>query len=49
MRSLLNEIEEPLEEFDDKLFYELVKGIEINKQDEMTVIFLGGLKFTELI
>ena len=49
MRSLLNEIEEPLEEFDDKLFHELVKGIEINKQDEMTVTFLGGLKFTELI
>ena len=49
MRSLLNEIEEPLEEFDDKLFLELVKGIEINKQDEITVTFLGGLKFTELI
>ena len=49
MRSLLNEIEEPLEEFNDKLFHELVKGIEINKQDEMTVTFLGGLKFTELI
>ena len=32
MRSLLNEIEEPLEEFNDKLFHELVKGIEINKQ-----------------
>ena len=27
----------------------IVKGIEINKQDEMTVTFLGGLKFTELI
>ena len=46
MRSLLNEIEEPLEEFNDKLFHELVKGIEINKQDEMTVTFLGGLRFT---
>lgn len=49
MRALLNEIEEPLEEFDGKLFLELVRGIEINKQDEMTVAFLGGLKFTELI
>lgn len=49
MRSLLNEIEEPLEEFNDKLFHELVKGIEIDKQDEMTVTFLGDLKFTELI
>ena len=49
MRALLNEIEEPLEEFDGKLFLELVRGIEITKQDEMTVTFLGGLKFTELI
>lgn len=49
MRSLFNEIEEPLEEFDDKLFLELVKDVEINKQDEMAVTFLGGLKFTELI
>ena len=49
MRALLNEIEEPREEFDGKLFLELVRGIEINRQDEMTVTFLGGLKFTELI
>lgn len=49
MRSLFNEIEEPLEEFDDKLFLELVKDVKINKQDEMAVTFLGGLKFTELI
>lgn len=48
-RSLLNEIEEPLTEFDDKLFHETVKDIAINKQDEMTVTFLGDLKFTELI
>ena len=49
MKSLLDEIEEPLDEFDDKLFHELVKNVEINKQDQMTVTFLGGLKFTELI
>lgn len=49
LRSLLNEIEEPLEEFNEKLFYEMVKDITISKQDEMTVTVLGGLKFTELI
>lgn len=49
MRSLLNEIEEPLEEFDEKLFHEIVKEIVINKNDEMTVTVLGGLSFTELI
>ena len=32
-----------------KMVHELIKDIEINKLDEMTVTFLGGLKFTELI
>jgi predicted nuclease with TOPRIM domain len=49
LRALLNEIEEPLEEFDTKLFHEIVKDITINRLDEMTVTVLGGLKFTELI
>ena len=49
LRSLLNEIEEPLEDFDEKLFHEIVKEVTINSQDELTVCLLGGLKFTELI
>ena len=49
MRSLILEIEEPLEEFDEKLFYEIVRDVEINKHDEMSITVLGGLKFTELI
>lgn len=49
LRTLLNEIEEPLEEFDEKLFREIVKDIAINRNDEMTVTVLGGLNFTELI
>lgn len=49
LRVLLNEIEEPLEEFDTKLFHEIVKDITINRLDGMTVTVLGGLKFTELI
>ena len=49
LRSIIYEIEEPLDTFDEKLFFEIVQGIEINKQNEMTVTFLGGLKFTENI
>lgn len=49
LRNLLNEIDEPLEIFDEKLFYEMVRDIEIDAQYEMTVTVLGNLKFTELI
>lgn len=49
LKSLIDEIEEPLEEFDDHLFHEIVSGIELNNRDEMTITFIGGLKFTELI
>ena len=49
LKSLIDEIEEPLEEFNDQLFHEIVIGIELNNRDEMTVTLLGGLKFTELI
>ena len=47
LRQLLEEIEEPLEEFDEKLFHEIVTDISITKRDEMTITVLGGLKFTE--
>ncbi len=49
LRVIIEEIEEPLEEFDEHLFHEVAKEIEINNRDEMTVTLLGGLKFTELI
>lgn len=49
LKAIIDEIEEPLEEFDDHLFHEIVTEIEINNRDEMTITFLGGLKFTELI
>ncbi len=49
LKSLLDEIEEPLDTFDEKLFSETVLKIEINKHDEMTVTLIGGLKFTEVI
>lgn len=49
LKALIFEIEEPLEEFDERLFQEIVRDITINKSDEMTVAFLGGLSFTEII
>jgi hypothetical protein len=49
LKSILGEIEEPLEEFDEHIFCEVVQEIKINKQDEMEVTLIGGLKFTEQI
>ena len=45
----LMEIEEPLEDFNELLFTEIVKEISIDCEDRITITFLGGLKFTELI
>lgn len=47
LRRLLEEIKEPLEAFDEKLFQEVVTDISISNQDEMTLTVLGGLRFTE--
>ena len=49
LKMLIFELEEPLEAFDEKLFLEIVKSIQINKEDEMSVEFLGGLRFRERI
>lgn len=49
LKSLIDEIEEPLDEFDDKLFEEIVMEMSLNHADELTITLLGGLKFTELI
>jgi isochorismate synthase EntC len=46
---LIDELEQPLETFDEKLFHEIVTDICINNRDEMTVTLLGGLKFIEQI
>ena len=46
---LIDELEQPLEVFDEKLFHEIVTDICINHHDEMTVTLLGGLRFTEQI
>ena len=49
LRALISEIEEPLEEFNELLFREIVQSVQISKRDEMEVTLLGGLKFTEQI
>ena len=49
LESIILEIEEPLEEFNEKLFKEIVVGMTINNKDELTITLLGGLEFTELI
>ena len=49
LKSLIDELEQPLEAFDEKLFHDIVTDICINNRDEMTVTLLGGLKFTEQI
>ena len=49
LRILIFELEDPLEAFDEKLFLEIVKSIQINKKDEMSMELLGGLQFKERI
>ena len=49
LQVLLDEIEEPLETFDEKLFYETVVDMTLNNRDELTITLIGGLKFTERI
>ena len=49
LRSIIWEIEDPLDAFDEKLFYELVKDMTLDKNDNLTITFRGDLKFTEEI
>ena len=49
LKMLILELEDPLEAFDEKVFLEIVKSIQINKEDEMSVELLGGLRFRERI
>ncbi len=49
LKMRIDEIEEPLEQFDEKLFYEIVESMNLNNKDELTFTLIGGLKFTEVI
>ncbi len=49
LKMVLDELEDPLDRFDEKLFSEIIKTITISQADEMEMTVLGGLRFTELI
>ena len=46
LQARLNEIDEPLNSFDPKLFEEVIKGMTVNNRDEMTFRLIGDLTFT---
>jgi site-specific DNA recombinase len=46
LQARLNEIDEPLDSFDPKLFEEVIKGMTVNNRDEMTFRLIGDLTFT---
>ncbi len=49
LKSKIDEIEDPVVSFDPELFKDIVKSGTLSKQDELTLEFIGGLKFTEEI
>jgi len=46
LQARLNEIDEPLDSFDPKLFEEVIKGMTVNNRDDMTFRLIGDLTFT---
>lgn len=46
LQARLNEIDEPLDSFDPKLFEEVINGMTVNNRDEMTFRLIGDLTFT---
>lgn len=49
LRGLIYEITDPLSSFDPTLFSDTVVSGTLTKNDELTLAFIGGLKFTERI
>ena len=43
----LKEVKEPLSDFSDELFKNIVRKVEIDQNDMATFVLLGGLRFTE--
>lgn len=46
LQARLNEIDEPLDSFDPKLFEEVIKGMTVNSRVDMTFRLIGDLTFT---
>lgn len=49
LKSLVDEIEEPLETLDERFLLEVIKDISIDQYDKMTITLLGGLTFEEQV
>lgn len=49
LKERIEEIEEPLTTFDEGLFGEIVKSGTLSANDELTLEFIGGVRFTEHI
>lgn len=49
LRKLLSEITEPIVGFNNTLFEETVDSLSLNNRDELTVTFIGGVSFKEII
>ena len=49
LRSLLQEVEAPLETINEQLLLDVVKDLVITKKGEMSVTMLGNLTFQELL
>lgn len=49
LKARIDELEAPLEQFDERLFVEIVTEMRLNNRDELTFTLIGGLKFTEVI
>lgn len=49
LKKALEQLEEPLEDFNEELFGEVVKKIEINNRDEIVVTLLGDIKLSETL
>lgn len=49
LKMRIDEFEEPLEQFDESLFGEIVTEMTLNNHDELTFTLIGGLRFTEII
>ena len=45
----IGKISEPLEEFDEKLFSEIIESISIDKNDNITFTLKGNISFTEVL
>lgn len=49
VQAFIGTIDNPLENFPEQLFKDIVQSIRINNHDEITITFLGGISLTEIL